>query len=139
MRIISVGALKPPAYRVLVDEYLGRLRHFCSVEEVELRDGPRLATQLDKASKDAVRVALEVEGKTWTSRALATQLEGWASRGKGIVSFAIGAADGLPQSYRRDVEWSLSRLTLPHRMAKLVVAEQLYRAMTILRHVPYDH
>jgi 23S rRNA (pseudouridine1915-N3)-methyltransferase len=70
---------------------------------------------------------------------LAKRVERWSSRGKGIVAFVIGGADGIPADLlsRADARLSLSTLTLPHRLARVVLAEQLYRAMTILRGEPY--
>ena len=62
-------------------------------------------------------------------------------RGKGVVAFVVGGADGLPAAIVKAAHerWSLSALTFPHRIARLVLVEQLYRAMTILRNEPYDH
>jgi 23S rRNA (pseudouridine1915-N3)-methyltransferase len=93
------------------------------------------------ALADATVIALDVKGKSWSSRALAKELERWASRGKGVVAFVIGGADGLPAELmaRADARWSLSALTFPHRLARVIVAEQLYRALTIMRGEPYDH
>jgi 23S rRNA (pseudouridine1915-N3)-methyltransferase len=63
------------------------------------------------------------------------------ARHKGIVAFLIGGADGLPPDVSRAAHdrWSLSALTFPHRLARLVLVEQIYRAMTILRGEPYGH
>ena len=141
IRVVAVGGLKGRALRELVDDYVGRLRRYCAVEEVELKEGPKLLRELDRAMADCLVVALDVEGRAMTSRQLASRLEGLAATGKGQIAFLIGGADGLPAPIlaRADERWSLSKLTLPHRLARLVLCEQLYRALTIWRNEPYDH
>jgi 23S rRNA (pseudouridine1915-N3)-methyltransferase len=86
-----------------------------------------------------VHVALEVNGEQLTSPKLAERVEEWSRRGKGVIAFYIGGAEGIPAdvSARADYRLSLSKLTLPHRLARVLLAEQLYRAMTILRGEPY--
>jgi 23S rRNA (pseudouridine1915-N3)-methyltransferase len=143
LRIVAVGAVKERAARALVDDYLGRIRRACACAEIELRPvAPvRMARALDKALEGATVVALEPTGRELSSRELAARLERLLSTGKGVVAFVIGGADGLPAGVaeRATERWSLSRLTLPHRLARVVLAEQLYRALTILRGEPYDH
>ncbi len=133
--VAAVGKLKDRGLRDLVDDYLGRLRHYVPVEELELRDGAGFS----KIHPDAIRIALEVDGKALSSVAFARKLEGWGSTGKGVVAFMIGGAEGLPSdvSAKSHAKLSLSTMTLPHRLARLLLAEQLYRAMTILRNEPY--
>jgi len=86
-------------------------------------------------------IAMEVGGRALTSEVFARELERNAARGKGIVAFLIGGADGLPAETSRAASdrWSMSALTFPHRLARLVLVEQLYRAMSILRGEPYAH
>jgi 23S rRNA (pseudouridine1915-N3)-methyltransferase len=139
IRLVVVGSLKRHAERDLCDDYIKRIRRYCRVDEREVKSGKRMLADLRKACKDANVVAMEVKGSTLSSKQLARRFEGLASRGKGIVAVVIGAADGIPSELHRDEEWSLSALTLPHRLARVVVLEQLYRAMTILRGEPYDH
>ena len=85
-------------------------------------------------------MALDDGGEQPTSRGLATIVEGWLERGLSQVTLVIGGAEGLPPDVRRraDQLLSLSRMTLPHRLARLLLAEQLYRALSIIRNVPYD-
>jgi 23S rRNA (pseudouridine1915-N3)-methyltransferase len=134
--VVAVGKLKERAYRELGDEYLGRIRRYARCDEQEVRD----AGGIEKAlPAEAFRVALEVEGEALTSETLARRLEQWGSRGKGVVAFVIGGAEGIPKqlSERADVRLSLSSLTLPHRLARVVLYEQIYRAFSILRGEPY--
>jgi 23S rRNA (pseudouridine1915-N3)-methyltransferase len=89
--------------------------------------------------KDVLLVALEVDGAALSSSELAKKLGAWTSQGKGNVAFAIGGAEGLPRelSARAAFRLSLSSMTLPHRLARLILLEQIYRAFTILRGEPY--
>jgi 23S rRNA (pseudouridine1915-N3)-methyltransferase len=141
--VVAVGRIKDRALRAVLDDYLGRVRRMVPCDEVELPAAPpaKLAAQLQRATAGATVIALEVGGRALTSPDLARELEKQASRDKGIVAFLIGGADGLPAeaSARAHFRWSLSPLTFPHRLARLVLVEQLYRAMTILRGEPYAH
>lgn len=97
------------------------------------------AERIEKAMpQGAVRVALDEHGKSLATRTLAQQLSRWREDGRD-VAFVIGGADGLAQSVktRADLVWSLSPLTLPHGMVRMVLAEQLYRAWTLLSGHPY--
>ena len=134
--IVAEGRLKEPGLRALVDDYLGRVRRYARCDEIEVKDASGFARALPA---DATLVALEVDGTELTSSELARRLERWLGRGKGVVAFAIGGAEGLPASVSAGAHEriSLSRLTLPHRLARLVLAEQLYRAFSILRGEPY--
>jgi 23S rRNA (pseudouridine1915-N3)-methyltransferase len=142
LRIVAVGSIRERPARELCDEYLARIRHYCGCEEVELRSqsADKLSAALAKSTRDFTVVALDERGDMLTSRELARRLEQLASRGKGQVAFVIGGADGLPRATveAAAARWSLSKLTLPHRLARVLLAEQLYRAMTILRGEPYS-
>jgi 23S rRNA (pseudouridine1915-N3)-methyltransferase len=141
--VVAVGKVKDKHLRGAIDEYAGRVRRYVACDEIELADAPhaKLEASIAKATADATTIALEVEGRTLTSPVFSRELERWGSRGKGIVAFLIGGADGLPPAISRaaHAQVSLSALTFPHRLARLVLVEQLYRAMTLLRGEPYAH
>jgi 23S rRNA (pseudouridine1915-N3)-methyltransferase len=139
--VVAVGALKEPAYRALVEEYAARIRHYVPLDLVEVTTDERLEPAVAKLASGGTRVALEVGGQAYDSARFATQLERWGSRGKGKVIFVVGGADGIPRplSEAAEARVSLSTFTLPHRLARLVLVEQLYRAMSILRGTPYAH
>ncbi len=145
MRIViaAVGKVKDRPLRDAKDEYLQRIRRYVAVDEVEITDGPseRVRAAFEKVCRDANVVALEVTGQSFTSEAFAQLVERLGSRGKGNVTFLIGGADGLPPDISKAAlaRVSLSALTFPHRLARLVLIEQIYRAMTILRNEPYAH
>ena len=133
--VVAAGKLRGPE-RTLADEYLGRVRRYVTCDERETKDSVDLTRALPK---EAAVVALEPGGDALSSAELARRLEKWASQRKGVVAFVVGGASGLPADVvsRADARLSLSSLTLPHRLARVVLAEQLYRAMTILRGEPY--
>jgi 23S rRNA (pseudouridine1915-N3)-methyltransferase len=145
MRVViaAVGRVKDRPIRGAIDEYLGRVRRYVGCDEVEIADGPstRQADAFARASSGATTIALEVGGRVLSSPEFAKHLERAGSRGKGVVAFLVGGADGLPPEVSRGAfdRWSLSALTFPHRLARLVLVEQVYRAMTILRGEPYGH
>ena len=140
--ILAVGKVKERGIREAIDDYLGRVRRHFPLDEVEVKDAPpaQLAPVLEKRlTADAHAVALDVAGTARTSEQFARWLDAKASQGKGHVVFLIGGADGLPPDIlaRSAEKLSLSAMTFPHRLARLVLAEQLYRAVTILRNEPY--
>ena len=133
--VVAVGRMKDAALRAAHDEYLGRLRHYAKVEELEVKDEARV---LEAIPEDARLVALTRRGEEWTSAQLAEWTGRWEMDGR-MVAFAIGGADALPDAVLRKAErlWSLSRLTLPHELARVVLYEQVYRAYTMRRGEPY--
>ena len=152
MRILflSVGKPKQPAATALFDEYSSRIRRIGL--EVESRwvkessgDGrltadqvmEREAAALQSALPDRSRIiALDRSGSLMDSRRLAARIEGWTTP-RGV--FVIGGPLGLHPSFlsRADQRWSLSPLTFPHDLVRAVVAEQVYRAITLVRRIPY--
>jgi len=135
--LLVVGKLRDPGSRAWADEYLGRIRRWVRCEEVELRDDAELRSRWPK--DDEWVVALEVNGQGLTSTAFSAQLERWGSVGKGNITFVIGGAEGIPKglSAQAKSKLSLSPMTLPHRMARVLLLEQIYRGLSILRHEPY--
>ncbi len=134
--LLAVGKLKERALRSVADDYLGRIRRYLRIDELELKDDAALARALPA---EAHLVALEVGGEALSSEAFAKKLEAWGSRNKGEIVFVIGGAEGIPReiSRRAGARLSLSSMTLPHRLARIVLYEQIYRALTILRGEPY--
>jgi 23S rRNA (pseudouridine1915-N3)-methyltransferase len=150
LRLIWIGKTKNEHVRALVSDYTRRLSHFSRVEVTELREssggderavveeeGRRIASALTPGS---LTVLLDVEGRQWSSPELAAQFEAWQNAGLKEVAFVVGGHLGVTEeiSRRADVRWSLSRLTLTHEMARVVLVEQLYRAHTIMRGLPYQ-
>lgn len=151
IRLIAVGTRMPDWVQTAYREYAKRLPRELALELVEIPLGQRsksssTAAAIAKESAavlaaigDGDRViALEVKGKDWSTEQLAQQLAKWQMDG-GNVSLLVGGPDGLSDECRAraDVHWSLSRLTLPHPLVRVLLSEQIYRAWTILANHPY--
>ena len=134
-RVVAVGRLRNAALRTTCDEYLDRLRHYARVEEREVKDEARILEAVPEGSR---LVALSRRGDQWTSAELAEWTGRWDMDGRD-VTFAVGGAESLPEPVleRAEQVWSLSPLTFPHEMARVILYEQLYRAYTIRRGEPY--
>ena len=144
IRIITVGKAKDRELRSLLGDYYERIGRYAKFEEIELKDGraDEVAERLARSIPDRSRVvALEVDGRAISSRDFAKWLGRAENESVQTVVFLIGGAYGLPQelSKKADLRLSLSAMTLPHRLARLFLAEQIYRAFSILRGEPYDH
>jgi len=149
--LIAVGRRMPDwvnaGYQVYARRLGGRLQlqlHEISPHRRSSRDSPERAMQIEgerqlAAVPGGARViALDEGGAAWSTRTLAGQLEQWLGGGQD-VALLIGGADGLAPACLQAAEtrWSLSALTLPHGLVRVVVAEQLYRAWSLLNNHPY--
>ena len=133
--ILSVGHKMPAWIQEGFNEYAKRMPPEIRLALVELKPG---ADILDALPKGGTIIALDERGKSVTSQGLSVMLSGWMQDGSHPV-FVIGGADGLEPAVkdRADKMISLSALTLPHAMVRVVLAEQLYRAWSILARHPY--
>lgn len=136
IELIVVGKLRNPGLSSLCDDYEKRVRRHIGMRQLEVRDDRALARAVDKNNWV---VALEVQGQALTSRQFAGALQGWGERRAGRVTFLIGGAEGIPKEVSRaaDAYLSLSTLTLPHRLARVLLCEQIYRAVSLWRGEPY--
>ena len=149
IRIIWTGKTRDARLRALIEDYAERITHFTRCEVTELRElGRTDKTGIDKESKrisdglrpGSVTVLLDPDGTEWTSQQLAAQVQKWEGNGIKEVAFVVGGPNGVADDLksRVDKRWSLSRLTLTHEMARVVLLEQLYRAYTIVHGLPYQ-
>lgn len=149
LRVIWPGKTRDARLKALIDDYLDRLSHFVRCEIVELREEGRndragidreSARISDALRPGAIKVLLDPAGVEWTSHEVADQVRKWEGSGIKEVVFIVGGPRGLSEdlSSRADKRWSLSRLTLTHEMARVVLMEQLYRAYTIVHNLPYQ-
>jgi 23S rRNA (pseudouridine1915-N3)-methyltransferase len=151
VRLIAVGSRMPRWVREAYDDYVARLSTGLKIALTEIDPGPRTAGRpVDKAMsveaqrllgalrKDEYVVALDERGTQMNTRELAAWLAARMREGTD-VAFLIGGPDGFAPEVleRADFRWSLSRLTFPHALVRVVLAEQLYRAHGVLANHPY--
>jgi 23S rRNA (pseudouridine1915-N3)-methyltransferase len=130
-------------------DYSRRLPPACSLKLVEIplkkrhKDVARLQQaegreMLAAIPRDTLVIALDERGESWSTRKLADNLDGWLGSGRD-VALLVGGPEGLAADclQRADRRWSLSALTLPHPLVRIVVAEQIYRAWSLLQNHPY--
>ena len=147
--VLSVGRLKEKPYRQMADEYLKRLSRFGKYEEIEVADLPerdgaspaeerQIRTKEGEAMLARLRpgdrvIAMTITGKQRSSEELAAEIQEAKNRGCGRPVFLIGGSLGLGDNIlaRADGEMSMSRMTFPHQLAKVMLLEQLYRAEKI--------
>jgi len=151
VHICAVGRLRPGPERDLVDDYLVRFGRTgrslglgpAMVSEADDRKGGGAAAEADRLGRclprGAVTVALDERGKYVTSPEFAGLLSDWRDAGRRDAAFLIGGADGLDPALRRKADMALSfgPMVWPHMLARAMLAEQLYRAATILAGSPY--
>ena len=149
-RLIAVGDRMPAWVTAGYNEYAKRLSHELPLELVEISTKGRGQREPSRAIADegvamlaaipkgAHVVALDGRGKPWSSEELAQQLARWRMQGSDLA-FLIGGPDGLAAAAleRAQQHWSLGPLTLPHPLVRVVIAEQLYRAVSLLGNHPY--
>ncbi len=149
MTVMAMGKMKEKPYRQMADEYLKRLSRFGRFEEIELPDLPEPANSseaieqqlrsregemmLSRLKPNDYVIALTIPGKTMDSPALARHLEDLMTRGESSIVFVIGGSLGLGDAVvaRANEELSMSKMTFPHQLARVMLLEQLYRAMKI--------
>lgn len=152
---ITVGKLKEKYLKQGIDEYLKRLSSYAKVEVVEVADekapeelslaememvkqkeGERI---LEKLGRDTYVIALAIEGKQKSSEEFAESLDKLATYGRSKIAFVIGGSLGLSDDVlkRADEKLSFSKMTFPHQLMRLVLAEQVYRSFRINRGEPY--
>ncbi len=155
VNFIAMGKLKESYYREACAEYLKRLGAFAAAkvfepQPVELPQNPN-RTQIDKAlEQEAVKIrecikpssftiAMCIEGKTLSSEQLSDKLSDIANRGISTVNFVVGSSFGLSEGLKAEADFrmSMSPMTFPHSLARVMLMEQVYRAYSILNNAKY--
>jgi 23S rRNA (pseudouridine1915-N3)-methyltransferase len=136
LTVLAVGKLRDAWVKAGCDEYAQRVRARLPLDIVEVKDAAELTRRLPARAEVW---ALDERGRELTSEELAATLKRAMDGGAQGLAFLVGGADGLPPELVKGarVRWSLGRLTLPHRLARLILLEQLYRALSIIRGEPY--
>jgi 23S rRNA (pseudouridine1915-N3)-methyltransferase len=151
IHLIAVGTRMPAWVTSGYEEYVRRMPRECSLRLVEIPLSKRRKTQSAQASRQeegkamlaavpaqTIVVALDVRGKAWSTQTLVARLQDWLQAGRNIA-LLVGGPDGLAEEClaRADMRWSLSPLTLPHALVRVLLAEQLYRAWSVVQGHPY--
>lgn len=151
VRIIAVGTKMPSWVQEASQDYIKRFPREWQVEFVEIplghrgkgQDSQKAIAKEGSLMLAAINprervIALDVKGKSWSTEQLSAHMESWQMAGANIA-LLVGGPDGLaPECLARaDQAWSLSPLTLPHPLVRVLLAEQLYRGWTILKNHPY--
>ncbi|HVB83718.1 MAG TPA: 23S rRNA (pseudouridine(1915)-N(3))-methyltransferase RlmH [Rhodanobacteraceae bacterium] len=149
--LLAVGERMPAWVAAGFEDYRKRLAHALPLDLIEIRPGVRGkgrdparaiadegAALLAALPRDARVIALDGRGAAWSSETLAQKLADWRMQGRDLA-LLIGGADGLAEVVlaRAELRWSLGPLTLPHMLVRVLVAEQLYRAASLLAGHPY--
>ena len=151
IHLISIGNRMPGWIQQGYQEYARRISGELHLNLIEIAPGKRgknadIARTLRdegermlKAIPKGCRViALEIDGRAWSTKQLARKMGDWLEAGSDLA-LLVGGPEGLAESCRQraDGRWSLSPLTLPHPLVRVVISEQIYRAMSLLRNHPY--
>ena len=142
IKVAWIGKTKEPAIVALTDEYLKRISRYAEVAGITLKDEAAILSlasgERQKNKERHKLVLLDSRGKQFSSQELAEFLEREQVSATPLL-FAIGGSDGFSEEARRQagVILSLGKMTLPHELARVILAEQLYRAFTILKNHPY--
>jgi len=140
IRLLMLGKTRHAALRAMIDDYVRRIEHYAPVEIVELREPTAAAIRKPKIDSASTIVLLDAAGKQFTSHQFAHWLGQSRDRGTREMIFLCGDASGFPAEFRAAAQQkiSLTTLTMPHEFARVLLAEQIYRAFTILSGHPYD-
>lgn len=151
LKLVAVGQKMPSWVTAGFQEYARRMPPEMPLELIEIPlakrgRNPDIARLVEREGEQMLQavggsdwvVALDIPGKSWTTPVLSEQLERWQMQGQNLA-LLVGGPDGLAPACRARAaqSWSLSALTLPHPLVRVLVAEQLYRAWTITRNHPY--
>ena len=150
LKVLWVGKSRDPWVKDAVDEYAGRIRRYCPLELVDIRDEKgaeaeemrrRECERLEKQiPPNATLFLLDERGEQLDSPGLAGLIGKQRDSGVGEIVFAIGGAYGFSEEFRRRGRLlALSRMTFTHQMVRAFLLEQIYRAFTILNKEPYHH
>lgn len=152
--VLCVGKLKEKFYADAAAEYIKRLSRYCKIEVTELPEtrlpedpSPAEIKKALAAEANSIRQRLEggavvamcIEGQTCSSEALSKKLAAFALEGKSKVTFLIGGSFGLDETLKKQADWrlSMSPMTFPHHLARVMLLEQIYRACQIAEGTRY--
>ncbi len=141
--VIAAGKLKERFYQEAVEEYRKRLSRYLAISIIEVADGPDMEAEagriIKKIPEDACVVSLEIQGEQFDSEGFAEKIEELQVNGISRIAFLIGGSDGLSPSVtsRAALHMSFSKMTFPHMLMRVILLEQIYRAVKIIHNEPY--
>jgi len=141
IKVICVGKLGEQFYTQAANEYIKRLGAFCKLEVIELPEDKTGSLEkesisiLSKIPDGAAMVAMCIEGKQIDSKELSMLISDWAVAGISKICFIIGGSTGLHENIKKEagLKLSMSKMTFPHNLARVMLLEQIYRAFMILQ------
>ena len=138
IRLVFLGKTRRAECRAMLDDYVARIKRYAEVELAEVREDSAALRKLEFSSGSVV-LLLDAGGRQHTSAEFARWLGRERDRGVREIAFLCGGAEGFPEALRKQAttKLSLSTLTMPHELARVVLAEQIYRAFAILAGHPY--
>jgi 23S rRNA (pseudouridine1915-N3)-methyltransferase len=143
--IVCVGNLKEKYLTDACNEYIKRISRYNKIEVVELKESTLTpsnvalkaeAVEIKKHLKGYV-IKMAIKGKQLTSEELAKKVENVTLNGFSDITFVIGSSCGLDESVPSSFDLSISKMTFPHQLTRVILLEQIYRALSILNHSPY--
>ena len=152
IKVIAVGKIREQAYKLAIDEFTKRLGPYCSFSVVEIpaqsiKDDALAEKYMEEEAQKILAVikpnsfviTMEIEGKLLSSEDFAQKINDISKAGVNEICFIIGGANGIAQSLRAksNFKLSFSKMTFPHQLARVILLEQIYRAMKILAKEPY--
>ncbi|MGH7492367.1 MAG: 23S rRNA (pseudouridine(1915)-N(3))-methyltransferase RlmH [bacterium] len=151
IRLLAIGKIRGSVFEAAGREYHQRLQHYVEIEVMEIKTSLGKGQPAAQAviaeghelqrlwREEARQIALEAAGREYSSERIAEELQHFLHVGNRKIDFILGGAAGLSEKVLQSAHerWSLSKMTLPHELARIVLLEQLYRACTILRGEKY--
>ena len=152
IKVIAVGKIREKGYQLAIDEFSKRLSSYCSFSVVEIpaqsiKDDSLAEKYMEEEALKILSVikpnsyviTMEIEGKNLSSEEFALKIDNISKEGTNDLCFIIGGANGIAQSLRAksNFKLSFSKMTFPHQLARVMLLEQIYRAMKILAKEPY--
>ena len=147
IKIVAVGKIKETFYTQAIEEYAKRLSGYQKLEIIQVPDEKCDEKTLEKEAEKILKnlketdyvITLEIKGRKYSSESFAELIERLEVEGKSNITFVIGGSMGLSPrvSERSDLKLSFSDMTFPHQLMRVILLEQIYRAMKIMKGEPY--
>ena len=152
IKVVALGKIKEKYMKSAIDEFLKRIRPYCSMQIVEVQEEPVYSDVLashareieakkirEKIGANSFVVALDIDGAELSSEEFAKKIDALASSGLNSVVFVIGSSTGLDDGFKKSADFrlSMSKMTFTHQFARLMLLKQLYRAFKILNNETY--